>query len=208
MNEIIGYCLLNRDYEMPSDGWYHIAPIGTFSHPSGIQQVIDSRSIKAMVNAFREDETKLGDHFPGLLVDFDHFSNDPTAPSEAAGWIDDLKSRPGTGNDAGLWAHIRWSDIGEAAVKGGRYRLVSPVWNPADCERADGPNAVRPMRMDRVAVTNDPNLKGMNPLTNRRGGFASLLAPHETGNDRRLALKNRAHTLLAEFRAKRVRTHS
>jgi len=35
------------------------------------------------------------------------------ASSEAAGWITELESR-----DTGLWARVRWSDAGLAAVRG------------------------------------------------------------------------------------------
>ena len=89
------------------------------------------------------------ERFAGLLIDFDHFSLDSGSKSEAAGWIVRLDSRgeqtadrrPQTGGleedarlepgaprgqspaGAGLWAKIRWSDLGEAAVNGGRYRF-------------------------------------------------------------------------------------
>jgi phage I-like protein len=152
--------ILNRDFKMPDDGWYHVAPLGEFPHPSsGLIQVVDAPSVTAMANRFATESK--AENFPGLLTDFDHFSNDPSQPSAAAGWIYDLQNR-----DTGLWAKIRWSDLGQEAVIGGRYRLVSPVWNRSDCEDL-GNNRVRPMRLDRVALTNDPNLKGLTPLTNR-----------------------------------------
>jgi phage I-like protein len=168
MKDVIGYRILNRSGKLPEDGWYHIAPEGVFPHPTGVKQVIDRQANEAMVNSFREDKAKLGDHFPGLLVDFDHFSNDPKAPSEAAGWIDDVQNRVDQEDpkDNGLWAKIEWSDTGKGAVEGKRYRLVSPVWNRKDCEELGG-DRIRPLRLDRIALTNDPNLKGMNPLTNR-----------------------------------------
>jgi phage I-like protein len=31
----------NRTFETAKDGWFQIAPIGEFKHPSGIIQVID-----------------------------------------------------------------------------------------------------------------------------------------------------------------------
>ena len=69
-------------------------------------------------------------NFPGLLVDFDHSSHDPAQPTTAAGWIGALEHR-----DDGLYAQIRWSDLGHQALTGGRYRLASPVWNRADCDQ-------------------------------------------------------------------------
>jgi phage I-like protein len=143
-----------------------------------------------MVTAFENARAAAG-NFPGLLIDFDHFSLDATKHSEAAGWIIDLKFLPpsqsaignrdevelGTaiagqrsGNQqsaiSGLMAAIRWSDTGEAAVKGGRYRFLSPVWAKSDCEDL-GNHRLRPVRLLNAAVTNDPNLKGILPISNR-----------------------------------------
>ena len=153
--------LLNRDgFQTPADGWYQIAPLGEFGHAqAGVTQVVDAEACAAMANRFAEEAK--APNFAGLLVDFDHFSLDGEKKSEAAGWITALENR-----DGGLFAKIRWSDVGESAVKGGRYRFLSPVWTRADC--ADlGNGRVRPMRLLNAAVTNDPNLKGMAPLSNR-----------------------------------------
>jgi len=157
---------------MPEDGWHQIVPTGEFLHAeSGVLQIIDDQAIKEMERHFRQE--KSAPNFPGLLVDFDHFSHDADKPSEAAGWIEDVRSETGTGCRAGLWARIRWSDSGEAAVKGGRYRLVSPVWLAEDCEAVDrragaeGMRSIRPLRLHRLALTNDPRLRGMLPLSHR-----------------------------------------
>ena len=69
-------------------------------------------------------------------------------------------------NSAGLWALIRWSDHGEEAVRGGRYRFLSPVWSRDDCQAVAG-NRLRPVRLLNAAVTNAPNLNGLRPLSNR-----------------------------------------
>ena len=155
MNNLI----LNRDFRLPNDGWYHIAPFGEFPHAAaGVIQVIDQESCIAMTARFAADAQT--PNFPGLLVDFDHFSLDGEKRSEAAGWIIGLENR-----ENGLWAQIRWSDLGEEAVKGGRYRFLSPVWARSDCvDFGDG--RVRPVRILNAAVTNDPNLKGLVPLSN------------------------------------------
>ena len=150
------------------DGWFHIAPHGTFPHPTGAMQVIDAEACDAMLGTFNEEARQ--PNFPGLLVDFDHSSHDPAQPTTAAGWIGALEHR-----DDGLYAQIRWSDLGHQALTGGRYRLASPVWNRADCDQwtapaNDGREVVhlRPRRLDRLALTNDPNLPGLTPLSNRR----------------------------------------
>lgn len=152
--------LLNRDFALPGDGFYHLAPLGEFPHAkAGVVQVVDAAAVEAMSNRFRE--AAMGDNFAGLLVDFDHFSLDNDKSSEAAGWITEVQNRAD-----GLWGKIRWSDVGEAAVKGGRYRFISPVWAREDCEEI-GNGRVRPARLMNAAVTNDPNLKGITPLSNR-----------------------------------------
>jgi phage I-like protein len=159
---------LTTTFEPASDGWFHIAPHGTFPHPTGAQQVIDAEACETMARTFAEEARQ--PNFPGLLVDFDHFSHDPARPSAAAGWVSALEARAD-----GLYAQVRWSDLGQAAVTGGRYRLVSPVWNRADCDSWTAPAGpagqeaahLRPRRLARVALTNDPNLPGLAPLTNR-----------------------------------------
>ena len=158
--------ILNRNFELPKDGWYQLAPLGEFPHAAaGITQVIDEAACGQMVVAFETVKNSAG-NFPGLLIDFDHFSLDAAKHSEAAGWITDLKFMP---NDSGggLFAQIRWTDTGEAAVKGGRYRFLSPVWAKSDCEDL-GNDRLRPVRLLNAAVTNDPNLKGILPLSNRK----------------------------------------
>ena len=156
----------SREFKLPEDGWFQLARQGEFPHAeSGLVQVIDEQAIKAMVNRFQADPMK------PLLVDFDHFSYDPDKSSEAAGWIEALANREG-----GLWAQVRWTPEGEAALKNGRFRFISPVWLPSEVEFLDGgkisnskkPGRIRPLRLDTAGLTNNPNLKGMVPLANRR----------------------------------------
>ena len=155
------------NFQPTPDGWFHIAPHGTFPHPTGAMQVIDAEACEAMLGTFNEEARQ--PNFPGLLVDFDHSSHDPAQPTTAAGWIGGLEHR-----DDGLYAQIRWSDLGHQALTGGRYRLASPVWNRADCDQWTAPGGdgrevvhLRPRRLDRLALTNDPNLPGLTPLSNR-----------------------------------------
>lgn len=151
----------NDGFSLPADGFIQIAPVGEFNHPSGIIQVIDEKAIAAMINRFDTESKK--ENFPGLLLDFDHFSSDTKAPSTAAGWLEELQNRAD-----GLWAKVRWTTDGKAAVKGGNYRLVSPVWLKSECEDLTN-NRYRPLCLDRAALTNDPVLKGMKPVSNRSG---------------------------------------
>ena len=160
---------ITTPFQPSSDGWFHIAPKGTFPHPNGTMQVLDPEACDAMLKTFQEEAKQ--PNFPGLLVDFDHFSHDPSQPTTAAGWITNLEHR-----DDGLHAKIRWSDLGHQALTGGRYRLASPVWSRTDCDQWTAPVGpddkhvvhLRPRRLDRLALTNDPNLPGLAPLSNRR----------------------------------------
>lgn len=185
--------ILNRDsFSLPEDGWYQVAPLGEFPHgPAGVMQVVDKAACDAMVNAFGRESEKA--NFPGLLIDFDHFSLDDKLKSEAAGWITALEFRvPNrTANPpsheasaGGLYARIRWSDTGEECVSGGRYRFLSPVWSRKDCEDL-GNGRLRPVRLLNAAVTNDPNLKGMRPLSNRgqQEDFGRDLRDGQDGED-------------------------
>ena len=104
--------ILNRDFKMPDDGWYQFAPLGEFPHEGAdVVQVVDTEACTAMVARFNADAAVA--NFAGIMLAFDQFSMDIGQRSEAAGWVTDLESR-----DTGLWGQIRWSDIGEAAVKG------------------------------------------------------------------------------------------
>jgi len=85
--------ILNRNFELPADGWHQLAPLGDFPHAAaGITQIIDETACLRMVAAF-ENEQAAADNFPGLLIDFDHFSLDATRHSEAAGWLTKPKPR-------------------------------------------------------------------------------------------------------------------
>jgi phage I-like protein len=186
---------ITTPFEPAADGWFHIAPKGTFPHPNGTMQVLDPEALEAMRRTF--DEEAKAPNFPGLLVDFDHFSHDPTQPTTAAGWIGELDQR-----EDGLYAKIRWSDLGAQALHGGRYRLASPVWNRAECDEwkapagPDGKETVhlRPRRLDRLALTNDPNLPGLAPLSNRKkeDGLtnSALRPPIATASLRREVLRS------------------
>jgi hypothetical protein len=149
------------DFKFEKDGWVHVMPLGEFPHAeAGVVQVIDSETLKVITEDFKAKASV--ENFPGLLVDFDHFSMDTDKPSEAAGWITELKA-----DSEGLWAKVRWTAKGEASVAGGEYRLVSPVFpKPSLCEDL-GESRIRPHELLSVALTNEPNIKGARPLTNR-----------------------------------------
>jgi phage I-like protein len=160
--------ILNRTSELPQDNWYMAAKKGEYpvrlessATPKNVLlQIIDDAACEKMANRFAQD--KATDPTLELLVDQDHFSDNTEKPSQAFGWIQNLQNRAD-----GLWAQIAWTPDGAAAVKNKTYRFLSPVWNLADCEQL-GNRRIRPTRLDKVAVTNEPNIKGMAPLKNRK----------------------------------------
>ncbi len=154
-------------FRLPADGWYQLAPAGEFpvqadSPPERLVQVLDEQAFSAILASFQEEAVTAD--FPGLLVDFDHFSLDLDKASEAAGWIVELALR-----DGALWGRIRWSERGGQAVTGGSYRFLSPVFDRPTAEDLGG-GRVRPLRLLSAGLTNDPNLRGIRPLSNRNGG--------------------------------------
>ncbi|MBI2928046.1 MAG: hypothetical protein HYY24_20415 [Verrucomicrobia bacterium] len=149
--------ITNRAFTPARDGWIQVTPLGEFPHSDGIVQVIDAEAARRVANSFSQDARR--PNFAGLLVDFDHFSYDTGKSSQAAGWIVGLQNR-----GDGLWARVDWSERGEAAVKAGEFRFVSPVWRAADLQQL-GNNRVRPLRLDSVALTNVPNMRGGMPIS-------------------------------------------
>lgn len=155
--------ILNSEFKLPADGWHQLAPLGEYPNTTddgrAVVQVVDKRACELMANRFAQEAAKPG--FSGLLVDFDHGSLNKYRSSRAAAWIAGVQVRPD-----GLYVQNRWTGSGKAAVEGGDFRFLSPVFPENACENLGG-GRLRPMALAGAAVTNDPNMKGMAPLTNR-----------------------------------------
>ena len=181
--------LFNRasdgSFQLPQDGWFHLVPRGVFpivdpEHPKTvIRQVVDARALDLMANRFADDARRA--NFPGLLVDYDHFSYDTDKSSEAAGWVLKLENRQN-----GLWGQVKWTPAGEQALKDGRYRFLSPVWGKAEAQKLTN-SEFRPTRLETLGLTNQPNLRGMVPLANRdRAGSEELSGENKTKSMKRV----------------------
>ena len=165
-----------------ADGWIHLSPFGrypvTLLDGTASEIVIDPASVAAQVEAFDAEAAAAGSAWGGLLVDFDHSSLDEDRSTEAAGWADALAARAD-----GLWARIRWTDSGLAAITGGRFRYSSPVHLPSQCDRIA--SSLRPRRLHRLALTNDPRmLRGesrMRPISSRSSATPTPTNPHTEG---------------------------
>lgn len=152
-----------------------LAPIGEFPSSDGsVVQVIDQAAVRAMANAF-----SAGDE---LLIDFDHESHSSDKRTTAAGWIQNLLAR-----SDGLFAAVKWSSDGAAAIKGGVYRYISPVWLKPDCEDL-GNGRVRPLRLYDAGLTNRPNLKGIDALSNRDAEIADGNETENQASDKAIEL--------------------
>jgi phage I-like protein len=166
--------ILNRQGTLPTDGWYEIETAGQhFNATAGVVQALDAEAFASIVNRFATAAAK--PNFAGLLIDQDHFSLDPEKSSEAFGWLKEVRNREGH-----LEGRIEWTDIGQPAVEKGRFKFFSTVYEAADVvkigtkkiKNRDYP-VVRPLALDRLALTNDPNNKGGKPISNRAGKSAS-----------------------------------
>ena len=179
----------DKDFVLAGDGWVQVTPCGEFPHVgAGVTQVIDREACDRIAADFNAHKSVT--NFPGVLVDFDHFSLDTEKSSEAAGWISDLESR-----DTGLWARVRWSDAGLSAVRGGRFRLMSPVFPPPSACEDLGGGKIRPVVLVSVALTNEPNIRGGRPITNRKSEIGNGQSAEGDGQS---AIGNREETLNAQ----------
>ena len=165
-----------KPFNLPKDGWIMLLPMGKFPGTlrtyaggeetrEGIDQVFDQQAIEAIAASWNARKSEMGANFPGMLVDYDHFSHDEDKPTGAAGWIEAVEIR-----QDGLWGLPRWSQDGRAKLEGGMYRLVSPVLSGFErVGEENGKKVLRPTVLERLALTNDPQLRGMPPVSNRAG---------------------------------------
>lgn len=165
--------LLTPDFQLPADGWFQALALGEFPNvlrardpedPSKIVslpilQVCDASSADSIVADFAALAAQ--PNFVGLLIDRDHESDDPGRTTDAWGWVTAMQNRAD-----GVWVQVRWTDLGEPAVRNGRFRFLSPVFDPARCERLGG-NRLRPMAIAKFGLTNEPGIKSNAPLSNR-----------------------------------------
>lgn len=166
----------------PVDGqleaWCHIAPFGTFSasrkKPDGsverVNQLLDLQALKNVAAAFGDE----------LLLDFEHNSHSASGDTTAAGWINKLDVRgDGSAPEDGLWALIRFTDVGMQAVLNRRLRFLSPVWT------LDAAN--RPQRLLDACLTNKPNFgDALVPVVNKSPADSGEVTPKGTSNMKEL----------------------
>jgi phage I-like protein len=187
--------ILNREFQHPADGWYQIEALGR--HPNRaarVVQVIDDEACQTIVNRFNADaEAGKLSHGGEMLIDHEHFKHDAGKETIAYGWLQKLEARPD-----GYYGRIRWTGTGRQAVDTGDYRFFSTEYDPADLQSAESASAenaatagggklktVRPLRLDGLTLTNDPNNRGAKPITNRTNfaGAGALAANQSAATD-------------------------
>ena len=169
--------ILNRAGQIPEDGFYQIEALGEhINHAARVVQVIDAHAVESIVNRFNAEATKGGSDFPGLRIDKDHLSQSLENPTEALGWTMQLRNRAGIPE-----AKIDWTALGRPLIESKEgtppvYKFFSTEYDPAQCEKIGtrvvnkkSYDLVRPLRLDGLSLTNDPNNKGQRPISNRNG---------------------------------------
>ena len=112
-----------------------------------------------------------------LAIDYEHqsferYNTRPDGLRPAAGWIGRLEIR-----DDGLWAcDVTWTERARELLKSGEYRYFSPAiyWADEDYTELVG--------LGPVALTNDPAMRGVQPLAASRRPASAANAPERSGD--------------------------
>jgi hypothetical protein len=163
--------ILNREGQLPADHWYQIEVPGQhYNAAAGLVQVIDDRAVAQIVNRFSEEAR--AEHFAGVRIGRDHLAESLEQPTEALGWLMELRNRDGIPE-----GRIEWTALGRPLVEGKVYKFFSTEYLAAETEPAGTVTvrnrevrAVRPLRLAGLEVTNKPNNKGGKPISNRDAG--------------------------------------
>lgn len=145
--------------------WMHVCPFGEHPWSSAdgkerIVQVIDREGCEAMAAHYPLS-------VPNSRIDIDHESMDNDKRTAAVGWGQRAEVR-----DDGLWVLTEFNPEGAALVNGKVYKFSSPCF-PREGLLDLGGGRFRVTRLSVIALTNDPNLRGQKPLTNRRAQSAN-----------------------------------
>ncbi len=151
-------------FALPEDGFICLVPLGSAPIVRGngarIIQQVDAEALAAMLNRALEEGGE-------WMIDFEHFSHDPSKGTDAAAWVpkeaESLENRVD-----GLYGRPRWSNDGDEAVTGGKLRFISPEFPDDDAllQNVEG-RTFRPLAVVGFGLTNRPNFKqASKPLTN------------------------------------------
>lgn len=140
--------------------WIQIAEAGSFrGHPQG-EFALTPGVFSEIVANYQKD---------GILVpiDAEHASEMPASSGSipaigapAHGWIHRLEARGDT-----LWGLVEWLEPARSYIKEGRYKYLSPAIALRTKDRVTG--KPQGAKLTSAAITNQPFLKGMQPLAAR-----------------------------------------
>lgn len=128
--------------------WLQLLPATSFSGTDG-RGPYDAPNASALVSRFQAEGRR-------IPVDENHsidLAGKQGHPSPARGWITELQPRAD-----GVWGKVEWTDAGRALVKGKDYGFLSPVFFHSKSK------PYRISSIERVALTNDPNLPFLKSL--------------------------------------------
>lgn len=147
--------------------------VSTFKHENSIKGAnfeINVDDAREMIDHF---DSCIGfpteDATTGLAIDFKHEYDD-----EAGGWIKglELSIDPHNPDHATIYANpVEWSDSGEAAIRGGRFKMISPsgalgrkngrvtLWSNPNNVKEKYSNVI-----DGAGLTNIPYQRAMSPI--------------------------------------------
>ncbi len=163
------------DFSESADGWFKIAPYGTFrgSKP-GRQQLFTIDSAKAMESEFNSLLGKLGRKFRGVPIYHGH----PDVDAEV--WPDDRRLGKVTKVESrsdGFWGFAEWNSIGLENKAEGYWIYPSPRWDAPPGQK----QFFEPDRLLSVGLTNTPRIA---PAEGNEPVFNSLPKPSNTIMDR------------------------
>lgn len=174
-------------FALPEDGFICLVPLGSAPIKRGngasIIQLVDAEALAAMYNRAVEEGGE-------WMIDFEHFSHDPSKGTDAAAWVpkdaESLQNR-----DDGLYGKPRWSNDGDEAVTGGKLRFISPEFPDDDALLQNvSARTFRPLAVVGFGLTNRPNFRNTSkPLTNSdRLNLSDNNEPNKTMHKTLLAL--------------------
>ncbi|HET8909713.1 MAG TPA: phage protease [Ktedonobacterales bacterium] len=104
--------------------WVMVLPEGEYQHDEFGNIDLTRPVLDEMVRNFTDNARGID-----IALDYDHQAS--KGESKAPGWIEALQYRPAAGETpAGLWANVRWTEIGLSDVKGQIYRYLSAEFKP------------------------------------------------------------------------------
>jgi len=122
--------------------------------------VFDEETAKNIIAAFHVDRAAHPD-WPGILVDREHFSEDPEKKSDAMAWATDIR----LAEDGSIWTKWTFTPEGEHLWYSKTLVSRSPCFT---CDLSKDGKELRPTRLVSIGMTNSPHFKDLSALASAR----------------------------------------